>query len=356
MPEGVFSGCKPSDGPQEVFRVNPAAGYASWDLVSSTGVSTLAFSIDEHPFYVYAIDGRYVKPTKADALTIINGQRYSIMVKLDKPANKTYAIRSVVSGLNQILNATAILAYEPSIPPGKNKPYPYPTSTPYITVSGFNATADTIMFNESFATPFPPVAPAAEADDLYVLNIGRYNSSYRWLLNNGSMPQSLEVARPPLLFENPNIYNESSKKGVYNNGDHLTIHTLNNTWVDLILAVEAGLQPPHPFHKHSNKFFVLGSGQGSWTWASVTDAMKEIPENFNFVDPPIRDTYATIVAANPLVSGSWVALRYQVVNPGAFLLHCHIQTHLSGGMALALLDGVDEWPHVPETYLNGNGF
>jgi hypothetical protein len=48
-----------------------------------------------------------------------------------------------------------------------------------------------------------------------------------------------------------------------------------------------------------------------------------------------------------------MALRYQVVNPGAFLFHCHIQTHVAGGMAIAIMDGVDKWPTVPKEYANG---
>lgn len=48
-----------------------------------------------------------------------------------------------------------------------------------------------------------------------------------------------------------------------------------------------------------------------------------------------------------------MALRYEVVNPGPFLFHCHMQTHMSGGMALAFLDGVDQWPELPEEYANG---
>ena len=50
-----------------------------------------------------------------------------------------------------------------------------------------------------------------------------------------------------------------------------------------------------------------------------------------------------------------MALRYQVINPGAFLFHCHIQTHMMGGMAVAMLDGVDAWPTVPSEYSDGNG-
>jgi hypothetical protein len=40
------------------------------------------------------------------------------------------------------------------------------------------------------------------------------------------------------------------------------------------------------------------------------------------------------------------------MNPGAWMLHCHIQSHLSGGMAMVILDGTDVWPDVPDEYRN----
>lgn len=133
-----------------------------------------------------------------------------------------------------------------------------------------------------------------------------------------------------------------------------------------------------------------GAGAGQFNWTSVADARKEIPEMFNLVNPPMRgasfqlysrypwagkslicvpDTFTTI----PAFQGpSWMAVRYHgmsptylftvslgscranilesiVQNPGvreiqkylpssfmltkqAFLLHCHIDPHLTGGM------------------------
>jgi FtsP/CotA-like multicopper oxidase with cupredoxin domain len=273
-------------------------------------------------------------PTEADALTVANGQRFSVMVKLDKPAAK-YNIRTVVTGLNQIQNSTAFLSYA-------NAPANTGPSTPYITLTGLNNTANTTFWNESLATPFPPVAPALVADETYVLKLARFNASYRWMLGNSNFPLSLTDDQP-LLF-NPDAQGETSD---------LTIRTKNGSWVDLVFTSLKPLAPPHPIHKHSNKFFVVGSGMGTWNYSSVAEAMKAIPQNFNLVNPPIRDTYPTLPAIP--TSDSWLVLRYQVVNPGAFLVHCHIQVHLEGGMALALLDGIDEWPHVPVRYLNGNG-
>ena len=57
------------------------------------------------------------------------------------------------------------------------------------------------------------------------------------------------------------------------------------------------------------------------------------PQYFNLVNPPFRDVFNT----RPMLQQTvWVVVRYQVVNPGPWPFHCHIQTHLQGGMALSL--------------------
>ncbi|KAL2006467.1 hypothetical protein VTN00DRAFT_9135 [Thermoascus crustaceus] len=332
IPPGLFEGCTPSQGPTEVLKVDPAAKYASFDLISAAGISTLIFSIDEHPMYVYAVDGRYVEPVLVDAVMLANGQRYSVLVKLDQPAGD-YTARSVIMGLNQINNATAIMSY--TGPRSQTKP-----STPYIDLIGQGTTPATRIFNSTGQiVPFPVETPAPKADQTYVLNLEHYNASYRWILGDSSFPLSLEETHP-MLFQNPNDVHKQERD--------LTIRTKNGTWIDLIFTVTAPpVQPPHPIHKHSNKFFVIGAGNGEWNYSSVEEATEYIPQNFNLKNPPLVDT-ATTLPTQP--GPTWLAIRYQVVNPGAFLIHCHIQVHQSGGMALAILDGVDKWPEVPLEY------
>jgi len=123
----------------------------------------------------------------------------------------------------------------------------------------------------------------------------------------------------PLLLQDPATVPASD----------LTVKT-KGQWVDLIIQVAGPLTQPHPMHKHSNKAFVLGSGV-------VAEAAAAMPNAFNLVNPPYRDGYTTKPAER---KSSWMALRCQVVNPGAFLFHCHMQTHLSGGMAIVMLDGL----------------
>ncbi|KAL2833933.1 multicopper oxidase-domain-containing protein [Aspergillus pseudoustus] len=328
FPPSVFSECTPSYGMTERLYPDASQPYVSYDLVSAAVISTISFAIDEHPLYVYAIDGHYVEPTLVDTITLTNGARYSVLVKLDKPAGD-YTIRVANNGVNQILNGSALMTYHNGAGV-QQRP-----SEPSISIVGAPTSSQIRVLNESTIVPFPSQAVSeVQVAQTHVLRIHRHGESYLWTLGNSSFPLSLEEAAP-LLF-----YPSTGEKD-------LTIRTNNGTWVDLIFDVDGDLQPPHPIHKHSNKFFVLGQGDGKWNYSSVTEAAQIVPESFNFETPQIRDTFVTPPAA---AGPTWLALRYHVVNPGAFLLHCHIQVHLNGGMALALLDGVDEWPEVPEEY------
>ncbi|RAK87406.1 L-ascorbate oxidase [Aspergillus costaricaensis CBS 115574] len=329
-PKGFYEGCTPSEGPTEVFKVNASSGYASFDFISMAGSTSLVFSIDEHPMYVYAVDGRYVEPLLVEAVTVPVASRYSVMVPLKSEDQAgDYTIRVANNYANQLINGTAVLSYNTATPKQIG------TSQPYINEAGANATASTVILNETDVIPFPVVAPATKADRTYILNVENANSSYTWTLGN-QYPVSNEELRPPVLF------NLSSISQAY------SAMTENGTWVDLIINITTSGQPQHPIHKHSNKYFVIGTGNQPFIWSSVEEAMKDIPENFNFENPQMRDTfYSPSSGTGP----SWLAMRYHIVNPGPFLLHCHLQMHHVGGLALALLDGVDAWPtDIPEGY------
>ncbi|KAL4880986.1 Cupredoxin [Aspergillus karnatakaensis] len=329
IPPSVFSGCTPSAGLTERLYADADGLYVSYNLISAATISELNFSIDEHPLYVYAVDGHYIEPILVDALIITNGARYSVLVKLDKPRGD-YTIRVANVGVNQILHGTALLTYHNGGGPVQQQP-----SVPSFGITGVPVSPEYVVLNESTVIPFPPqdVSDVPVAQTI-VLTVGRYDQSYTWTLGNSSYPLALEETLP-LLF-----YPDTAPKD-------LAVSTRNGTWVDVVFDVANALQPPHPIHKHSNKFFVIGQGEGKWNYSSVAEALQHIPGSFNLQAPQIRDTFITPPAAT---GPTWLAVRYHVVNPGAFLFHCHIQIHHSGGMALAVLDGIDEWPEIPEEF------
>jgi FtsP/CotA-like multicopper oxidase with cupredoxin domain len=157
-----------------------------------------------------------------------------------------------------------------------------------------------------------------------------------WAMNETVLPANSEDL-PPLLL--------SPQPGRQDN------HTVTNLgkikWVDYImLTPEFG--PNHPVHVHGRHFYVLGRGTGNFTWNTVEEAAAAMPGAFNLVNPPLRDTYLTL--GEP---GSWLALRRPSDNPGVWLMHCHILSHIQGGQSLIIQDGVDVLPPIPQKYRTG---
>ncbi|KAJ4359831.1 uncharacterized protein N0V89_000387 [Didymosphaeria variabile] len=340
LPSSVFDVCTPTQGSREVIKAPCSDKWMALDIISSAGIATFAVSIDEHPLWVYAVDGHYIEPLKVDALTLANGERYSVFVQLDKTA-KNYGIRIASLALAQLIDTTAVFSYDDAEQSYGNGSTTI-ESEPSINRAGDNVTADVIFFDQAEMVSFPPQfpQPAPAADQTFLFSLVTAGSSYRWAMNGTTYDHAIDNSNPPFLYQDPHAITTAG---------NLTLTTKNNTWVDLVFHVATTGQPPHPIHKHSNKGFIIGQGEGNFTWNSVAQAAAEKPENFNLVSPPFRDGFVTPASAT---GPTWLAVRYQVVNPGAFMLHCHIQSHMDGGMSMVILDGVDEWPEVPKGYMN----
>ncbi|KAM0255898.1 hypothetical protein ACHAQJ_005299 [Trichoderma viride] len=336
IPAGAFTGCKETNGAIEVIRTQYSPlitqKWLALNIIGSLNFITAMVSIDEHDMWVYAMDGSYIHPQKVQALTLTNGDRYSIMVRIKNDGK--FNIRCNAVSIPQVLVGHAVLEVQGCGESNAGE------SRPYISITGVPLSKNVRLFNQNTAAPFPPEPISQTADALYKLNMKLDGASYLWALNSTRlMPATLDSSdKAPILFQQPEITH-----------DNVTISTRNGTWIDLVFFASTTPMPPHPIHKHSNKMFQIGAGDGDFPWSSVEEAMKEKPELFNLVNPPRRDSFASRPAIN---SKTWMAVRYQVVNPGAWLLHCHISNHLLGGMSVIIQDGVDKWPTVPERYLD----
>lgn len=330
VPQGLNSGCKPTTGLHEIINVNADHGWVSFKFISAASMKALMFSIDEHPMWIYEVDGSYIEPQLAESVVIFNGERYAAMVKLDKPY-KDYTIRVPDTQGDQVISGFATMRYQ-----GSDNIYP---SQPYVDYGGRNTSASVKALDQKAMKPYPPVTIPRHADQLVNLTLGRWGSSYTWTASGNALYDVMAN------WDDPILYDLDAKNNL---ADQVTIQTKNGTWVDLLLQLgdmpnTPAIQAPHVMHKHSNKGFVLGVGPGFFHWASTEEAYAERPDLFQLDNPQMRDTFVTIGPTGP----TWMIVRYQVVNPGPFLFHCHIATHLSNGMAVALLDGVDVWPQVP---------
>jgi FtsP/CotA-like multicopper oxidase with cupredoxin domain len=117
--------------------------------------------------------------------------------------------------------------------------------------------------------------------------------------------------------------------------------------IDIILESNPS-NPAHAVHKHGTPAYIIGQGTGAFNWASVADAMAGSPGSFNLNNPPLRDGFLTAATTS---DRSWTVIRYEAPVNTVTFMHCHIDEHLFGGMALVLLEGVDHLPTIPAEYL-----
>ncbi len=101
-----------------------------------------------------------------------------------------------------------------------------------------------------------------------------------------------------------------------------------NEVVDIVLS-NSDTMMGHPFHLHGHEFFVLGS-------AGVGEELLLNEDN-----PVARDTVQVPAMGKAVI-------RFVANNPGPWIFHCHIDFHLTAGMAMVFLIGdVAEWPAPP---------
>jgi hypothetical protein len=77
----------------------------------------------------------------------------------------------------------------------------------------------------------------------------------------------------------------------------------------------------HPIHLHGHDFVILAQGTGEFS--------KDVVPNLN--NPARRD-----VVNCPI--GGYVWIAFQINNPGAWLMHCHIAWHASAGLSLQFIE------------------
>ncbi|XP_022880563.1 laccase-15-like [Olea europaea var. sylvestris] len=107
------------------------------------------------------------------------------------------------------------------------------------------------------------------------------------------------------------------------NGTEVRVLDYNST-VEIVFQgtnTVAGID--HPMHLHGQSFYVVGWGFGNF------DRDRD-PLNYNLVDPPLMNTIAVPI-------NGWTTVRFKASNPGVWLLHCHLERHISWGMEMAFI-------------------
>ncbi|XP_038725046.1 laccase-14-like [Tripterygium wilfordii] len=321
-------------------------------LINAALQEILFFAIRDHELTVVGIDGAYTKPYKVDVIAISPGQTINVLLEANQALDHYYMAAKVFSSVDSedldSVNTTAIIQYNGNYTPSSN------TSLPYL--PSYNDTNALVNFTKnltSLADNNHPISVPLNITKrmLFTLSMNRVPCEN----DSCSGPQGGRLAASvnniSFVFPETNIleayYNNIS--GVY--GDNFPSYPptiFNYTGDDIPEAykipwnttevkvleynseVELVFQGTnlvgggdHPMHLHGYSFYVVGSGFGNFD--NETD-----PLGFNLVDPPLQNTIA-------VPKNTWAAIRFKANNPGVWLMHCHLERHMSWGMDMAFI-------------------
>ncbi|XP_022889512.1 laccase-12-like [Olea europaea var. sylvestris] len=332
-------------------------------IINSALNQQLFFKIANHKLTVVGADASYLKPFTTSVLMLGPGQTTDVLITADQPTAKYYiAARAYASAQGAPFDnttTTAILEYETAPCLAKC------TSTKPVMPSlpTFNDTATATAFTKSLRSPRKVDVPTEIDENLFItVGLGLKNcprgasrrncqgpngTRFAASMNNVSfvLPSKFSLLqahqqRIPGVFTSDLPPNPPRKFDYTGNVSRLLRQPARGTRVYKLKygsRVQIVLQGTsiftaenHPIHLHGYDFYILAEGFGNFN--PNRDTAK-----FNLIDPPLRNTASVPV-------GGWTVIRFVADNPGVWLMHCHLDVHITWGLATAFLveNGVGE--------------
>ena len=318
----------------------------------------LFVSLAGHTMTVVGADASYTEPHATSALMIAPGQTTDVLVTFDQPPGRYYlAARAYASAQGVPFDnttTTAIFDYgggsgSPAMP----------------TLPAYNDTGTATAFTTSLRGLRKAELPSRMDENLFfTVGVGLINCSaagqqscggpnntrFAASINNVSfvLPSTLSILQaaryqgcgggvfsadfpgtPPVQFD---YTAQNVSRALWQPVPGTKVYRLRyGAAVQVVLqgtSIFAGEN--HPIHLHGYDFYILGEGFGNFDAAADTAKL-------NLEDPPMRNTVG--VPAN-----GWAVIRFVADNPGVWLMHCHLDVHITWGLAMAFLveDGVGE--------------
>ncbi|EYU20068.1 hypothetical protein MIMGU_mgv1a020620mg [Erythranthe guttata] len=325
-------------------------------VVNSALNQQLFFKVANHKLTVVGADASYVKPFTTSVLMLGPGQTTDVLITADQPPARYYiAGQAYASGQGAPFDnttTTAILEYKSAPCPAKGA-----TIKPVMpAMPAFNDTATATAFTTSFRSPRQvPLPTEIDHNLLFTVGLGLINcppgassstcqgpngTRFAASMNNESfvLPSNFSLlqahqqgipgvfttdfpANPPLTFD----YTGNVSRSLWQPIKGTKLYKLKyGETVQLVLqGTSIFTAENHPIHLHGYDFYILAEGFGNFDPSRDTT-------KFNLVDPPQRNTASVPV-------GGWTVIRFVADNPGVWLMHCHLDAHITWGLAMAFL-------------------
>ncbi|XWS55587.1 hypothetical protein CRYUN_Cryun09bG0013500 [Craigia yunnanensis] len=315
----------------------------------------LFYKIANHKLTVVAVDASYTKPYVSDVIVIAPGQTVDVLLAANQHVGSYYmAARPYASAAGVAFDNTTtrgVVVYDgtpssatplmPALPAFNDTPKAHKFSSNLTGLKGGphwvqvprNVDHKTFVTVGLGLEPCPanmtcqgPVGAklSASMNNHSFVPPRRLSLLQAFFLHVGGVYTTDFPAKPPIKFDYTNaIISNNTALFFAPKATKVTKLKFNST-VEMILQNTAIVKAEnHPMHIHGFNFHVLAQGFGNYNPA--TDRKK-----FNLIDPQIRNTIGLPV-------GGWAVIRFTANNPGVWIMHCHLDVHLSVGLATAFV-------------------
>lgn len=344
-------------------------------FINAGALSMFNAAIEGHTMTVVEADGMPVQPFEVTSVDLNSGQRIGVIVEMNQTPG-VYIVRVNTRGRSGVRTGNAYLVYDAMTdrPDPSTVTIDMPAWDDFVFMADFQnsvkgvdspppATEDVTRTFEFVTTQerfdwangvrsngVPSsssiVDAIGEGDNRPENNCDSHDNTWnlRWAVGRTSFKQSSTPTAQALYFGmDSDDLNES------NNYYHLEKNGVYDVVVNNYPACN-GVCEQHGWHMHGHKFWILGSGPGTWTGSDEQIAA------LNTVDPPQRDTFITVPDETrpPRDGCGYTVIRFIANNPGVWYFHCHQSWHILMGMNAAFVTAIDEVGPPPDTHVCGD--
>ncbi|KAF8042241.1 hypothetical protein BT93_A0765 [Corymbia citriodora subsp. variegata] len=338
MPGDLYP-CSTNDS----YMLNVAHGNTYMLRIINAALNNqLFFKIANHKFTVVAVDASYTDPYVTDVAVLGPGQTVDVLLTTDQTPGAYYmAARPYFNAQNapppDNTTTTGILIYDelpytspimPLLPALNDTPTAHNFSSSLTSLVGSPnwRPVPTELDEQLLWTIGLGVSPCGPPNACTGVPISHPPASAN--INNASFqfPTSQSILQahffnvtgiytadlpdqPPLKFDYTNPANSNNTAFAFAFKSTRVKQVKYNATVEIVFqdTTIVGAEN-HPMHLHGYNFHV----------------------KYNLFNPVIRNTIGVPV-------GGWATIRFQANNPGAWILHCHLDAHLTMGLATVIV-------------------
>ncbi|KAI9444229.1 Fet3 protein [Lactarius indigo] len=324
---GPISGTNPSPVTSRVgFNENATLPFEPGKtyrlrIVNTSAFAAFFFWIDGHDMRIIEVDGTDVEESAIDLLSITVAQRYSVLVTARNDTTSNWAIHAN-------MDTDMFDKVPPELQPNVTSSITY-SSSASLTDSGFVDTYHDVNDTALVPVVIEPMLPVDQTIELEITFDTMDDGTNRAMFNQITYNSPLVPTALSVLTLGPNATDVTAYGTTSFVLDHLSA-------VQIIL--KNGDAGKHPFHLHGHKVQIVNRAD-DYTSSDPT------------LNPPIVEGQANPIRRDTVgvPSGSSAALRVVADNPGAWLLHCHIEWHLEAGLAVTFIEAPLEMQQRAET-------